>query len=83
MTPKTLTPAQIRQLRKDLDKTQVEFAKLCHIASGITVSRWEHGHCEPRPSQAERLNDMWLANENRKGAEHELDLREKKLELTI
>lgn len=81
-----LTATQIRRLRKDLSKTQHEFARLCHVRSWVTVSRWERGATKPHAGAAQRLNEMWLANENRKGADHELDLEGdaiRKLELIL
>jgi len=48
---------QIREIRKNLGLTQVEFAKAMTV-SFATVNRWEGGHCKPLPDRLARLREM-------------------------
>ena len=48
---------QIKEIRKNLGLTQVEFAKAMTV-SFATVNRWEGGRCKPLPDRLVRLKGM-------------------------
>ena len=48
---------QIRDIRKYLGLTQVEFAKAMTV-SFATVNRWEGNRCKPLPDRLARLKEM-------------------------
>lgn len=45
-----MTPAEIAALRKALQLSQVDFARLFDVHF-MTVSKWEHGNLTPTPYQ--------------------------------
>lgn len=57
-----MTGKQIKELRKRMGLTQMEFAKSMMV-SFATVNRWERSHNQPLPDRMEKLKE-W----RRKGA---------------
>lgn len=60
-----MTPQQIRQLRKELELTQQQFAELLGV-SFVTLNRWENGQSKPSAMGLTRLKEL--------GAEHQRQL---------
>ena len=56
--PNGMTPKRIKELRKCMGLTQVEFAERL-IVSFATLNRWERGHNRPLPDRMAKLKEMW------------------------
>lgn len=53
----SVTPSQIRELRKQLGLSQPEFAKKIGV-NRVTVARWETGRTIPSPLALEKLEAL-------------------------
>ena len=52
------TPEQIRQVRKNANRTQAKFGKYVDKVSAGTVSRWEHGIMVPTPRHFAKIAEL-------------------------
>jgi len=60
-----MTPQEIKELRKKIGDTQLNFAKRLGLANYNTVSRWERGIKKPHPSVLILLEQLQIELKNK------------------
>ena len=60
----TMTPEEIKALRKSLGLTQAEFAKLCGVKSHMNVYLWERGDRNPSGSAVMLMRQLYAQKQS-------------------